>query len=72
MYTRALYTQKYPLPKNDGGYGVYVRLLAEHNNDPETDPYIDNIIASLSFAQDELGNQLVYRLQRLRQFQRGL
>jgi hypothetical protein len=48
------------LPKNDDGYGVYVRLLAKHNHDPETDPYIDNILASLSFAEDELGNQLVY------------
>jgi len=48
------------LPKNDGGYGVYVRLLGKHNNDPETDPYIGNMLASLSFAQDDLGNQLVY------------
>ena len=48
------------LPKHDAGYGVYIRVVAKHDNDPENDPYIDNIMAQLSMAQDEIGNQLVY------------
>jgi hypothetical protein len=50
----------FQLPKHDAGYGVYIRVLAKHNNDPDNDPYIDNIMAQLVMAEDENGNQLVY------------
>lgn len=48
------------LPKHDAGYGVYIRAVAAHNNDPENDPYIGNIMAQISMAQDESGSQLIY------------
>ena len=48
------------LPKHEAGYGVYIRVLAKHNNDPDTDPYLENIMAQLSMARDEFDNQLVY------------
>jgi hypothetical protein len=48
------------LPKHEAGYGVYIRVLAKHNNDPDTDPYLENIMAQLSMAVDENDNQLVY------------
>lgn len=50
----------FQLPKHDAGYGVYIRVLAKHNNDPDNDPYIENIMAQLMMAEDENGNQLVY------------
>ena len=48
------------LPKHDAGYGVYIRVVAKHNNDPDSDPFIESIMAQLAMAQDENGNQLVY------------
>lgn len=48
------------LPKHEAGYGVYIRVLAKHNNDPATDPNLENIMVQLSMAEDESGNKLVY------------